>query len=146
MISKKTPGKWRLIVDLLSPEGRSVNEGVSKHLCSVQYVTVDDAALAAATKGQGVLLAKVDVAHAYRDIPIHPDDRWLLGMVWDDSMFIDMALPFGLRSSPKVFSSVADAVEWILKQQAIPIVMHYLDDFLLIGAPSSAECKLALET
>lgn len=67
--------------------------------------------------------------HIHRNIPIYPDDRWLLGMVWDDSLFIDTALLFGLRSAPKILSAVAHAVGWILKQQGVPIVMHHLDDF-----------------
>ena len=34
--------------------------------------------------GRGALLAKFDLKAAYRNVPVHPDDRWLLGMVWDD--------------------------------------------------------------
>ena len=30
--------------------------------------------------GQGSLLAKFDVEGAYRTVPVHPEDRWLLGM------------------------------------------------------------------
>ena len=35
------PGQWRLILDLSSPEGHSVNDGIPKPLFSVHYVTVD---------------------------------------------------------------------------------------------------------
>ena len=35
--------KWRLIVDLSFPKGKSVNDGISKTLCSLSYITVDDA-------------------------------------------------------------------------------------------------------
>ena len=57
------------------------------------------------------MIAKVDVRSAYRNIPIHPDDRWLLGMMWDGALYIDAALPFGLRSAPKIFTAVADAAQ-----------------------------------
>ena len=117
VIPKKTPGKWRLIVDLSAPEGTSVNDGVDDKYCSLHYVSVDDAAEAIVAKGQGALLAKVDIASAYRNIPIHPDDRWLLGMKWENSIFLDTALPFGLRSAPKIFTAVADAAQWILQQR-----------------------------
>ena len=53
-------------------------------------------------------------------------------------------LPFRLRSAPKILNAVADAVEWILKEAGVSVVFHYLDDFLLIGAPNSAECAQAL--
>ena len=29
------PGKWRLIIDLSSPEGWSVNDGIERELCSI---------------------------------------------------------------------------------------------------------------
>ncbi len=38
---KSKPGKWRLIVDLSSPSGHSVNDGIEKELCSLSYVSVD---------------------------------------------------------------------------------------------------------
>ena len=59
-------------------------------------------------------MAKVDVKSAYRNVPIHPHDRWLMGTLWEGSLYIDTALPFGLQSAPKIFTAVADAVEWIV--------------------------------
>ena len=32
------PGKWRLIVDLSSPAGKSVNNGIPSDLCSLTYM------------------------------------------------------------------------------------------------------------
>ena len=37
------PGKWHLILDLSSPGGHSVNNGIPKDPYSLKYVTVDDA-------------------------------------------------------------------------------------------------------
>ena len=34
---------------------------------------------------------------------MHADDRLLLVMRWREKIYIDLALPFGLRSAPKVF-------------------------------------------
>ena len=79
------PGKWRLILDLSSPEGHSVNDGIEPDMCSLKYSSVDAAAEIIAHLGQGALLAKIDIAHAYRNIPVHPQDRHLLGMMWDSS-------------------------------------------------------------
>ena len=136
VVPKSTPGKWRLIVDLSSPEGKSVNDdGVSIPRCSLAYVRVEDGVQGVATMGRGSLMAKVDIHQAYRAIPVHPADRDLLGMVWHGNLFIDAALPFGLRSAPKIFKAVADAVTWIIRQQGLRFVIHYLDDFLLIGPP-----------
>ena len=57
LISKKIPGEWRLIVDLSSPEGYSVNDGVYNHLCSLKYISVDDA-LAVIRAGPGSSLGQ----------------------------------------------------------------------------------------
>ena len=84
---KSTPGKWKLIVDMSSPEGFSVNDGILEALCSLSYVTINDAVLRVLAYGQGALLAKIDICSAYRTVPVHPDDRWLMGMSWEDQCF-----------------------------------------------------------
>ena len=78
-------------------------------------------------------MAKADIKQAYRIVPVHPENRLLLGMVWDDSLFVDSALPFGLCSAPKIFNTLADALEWLVKREGVESVLHYLDDFLLVG-------------
>ena len=55
--------------------------------------------------GQGVPLAKVDIEHAYRNIPLHPNDRILFAMRWKEKLYVDTVLPFGLCSAPKIFFS-----------------------------------------
>ena len=97
---KHQPGKWRLILDLSSPDGHSVNDGIRKDPFTVQYMKVDDIIAGIMSLGWGTLLAKFDVESAYRIIPVRPDDRYLLGMQWQGNYFVDMALPFGLRSVP----------------------------------------------
>jgi len=72
---------------------------------------VDKVAKAAQRLGPGALLAKVDIKSAYRLVPVHPDDRPLLGVMWKGAYYIDAMLPFGLRSAPKIFTAVADALE-----------------------------------
>ena len=111
VIPKSSSNKWRLIVDLSAPDGASVNDGVDSSLTSLSYVGVEDAAEGVRSSGRGALLAKVDIKSAYRNIPVHPEDRWLLGMMWDGALFVDTVLPFGLRSVPKIFTAIADAVE-----------------------------------
>ena len=139
------PGKWRLILDLSSPSGASVNDGISKDLCSMHYATLDEALAVIVDLGPGALLAKIDIKEAYRNIPVHPDDRPLLGMAWGGRTYIDCQLPFGLRSAPLLFSVVADVLEWIVLQKGVSFCMHYLDDFLTAGPAKTETCASNLK-
>ena len=60
------PSKWRLIVDLSSPHGQSVNDGIEPHLCTVEYLRMDEVLGRIAASGRGTQLAKMDIASAYR--------------------------------------------------------------------------------
>ena len=59
-------------------------------------------------------------------------------------MYIDTVLPFGLRSAPKIFNAVADAVEWVVCSNSVVEICHYLDDLLVAGAPGSSQCMESL--
>ena len=146
VIPKGRTGKWRLITDLSFPEGRGVNDGIDPQYCSLEYVSVDEVALAAAGLGKGSLLAKIDIRAAYRLVPVFPRDRLLLGMRWRGQLYVDAMLPFGLRSAPKLFNALADALEWCLRRNGVHRVWHYLDDFVVVGRPESVECHHFLET
>ena len=135
-----TPGQWRLITDLSFPEGTSVNDGINPDLCSLQYITVDEVARAALVLGPGALLAKLDIRAPYRLVPVHPDDCPLLGFQWQGAHYVDGMLPFGLCSAPKLFTAIADALEWMVRQRGVTEVAHYLDDFIVVGPPESPSC------
>ena len=84
---------------LLSPPNYSANDGTSPSLCSLSYSSVDDAVHHIVRLGSGAMLAKFDLTSAYQVVPIHPQDRMLLGMVWNGGLYVDGALPIGLRST-----------------------------------------------
>ncbi len=71
------PGKWGLILDLSSREGSCVNDGIEKELCTLSYVSIDQVTDCIISFPPGALMAKIE---AYRNIPVHPHDRPLLGM------------------------------------------------------------------
>ena len=134
VILKKQSDPWMLILDLSAPEGWSVNDGIDPSLCTFLSV-----------KGQGSLMAKIDIKSAYRIVPIHPEDRHLLGMVWEDKLYVDTALPFGLRSAPIIFTTIADAIEWFARCNGVSNIFHYLDYYLIIGNPQSKQCESVTE-
>lgn len=83
----------RKMVDLLFPEGKSVNDSINPKLCSLRYI------------------AKIDIKAAYCLIPVASKDRPYLGR--------KSVLPFGLRSAPKIFNAVVDALEWCMIKEGV---------------------------
>ena len=135
--------KWRMIVDLSSPRGSSINDGINEESCSLSYVSLDDAVGLIQSLGPCTQLVKMDLKDAYRLIPVHPDDQHLLAISWENNVYIDRALPFGLRSAPILFAAVANALSWTLYSRGIRYLLHYLDDFLVLGAPYTHEAPAA---
>ena len=67
-------------------------------------------------------------------------------MRWRDGVYVDTCLPFGLRSAPKIFTAVADGLEWVVRKKGVGLIEHYLDDFIVMGGPDSATCSQSLDT
>ena len=121
-----------------------MNSGINAALCSLKFTSVENISLALRSLGRGALIAKLDVKAAYRLIPVHPEDRPLLGIEWRGAQYVDAMLPFGLCSAPKIFTAVADGLEWILRQRGIRYIDHYLDYYVTFGPAGSPECAKAL--
>ena len=140
-------GTWRMIMHLSAPLGSSVNDGIDPEHYSLGYSTLDDAIRLIAKFGRNALMAKVDLKSAFRMIPVQKKDWDLLGIYWREKFYVDKRLPFGLRSSPFLFNQLAEALQWILvNNYHISAILHYLDDYLLVGPPGSGECKQHQET
>ena len=122
-----------------------MNDGIDPQDFSLQYIKVDQVICMVSHYGPGAFMAKFDVESPYRNIPVRPEDRFLLGLRWCGQFYVDLLLPFGLRSAPFIFNSVADMVEWILlHNHRLSDLLHYLDDFITTGPPQSLQCAYNL--
>ena len=132
----KKDGGWRLILDLSFPFGHSVNDGINKDEFTLTYSKVSDAISLIIKAGRGALMGKVDIK----------SDRHLLGMFWQGGYYLDLALPFGLRSAPAIFNSLADLFHWCLVNNwNVLDLLHYLDDCFTLGPPLSDICASRLK-
>ena len=73
-----------------------MNDGIIKEQCSLTYVSVDQVASRILELGRETTLSKMEVQQAYRQVPVFPQDRLLLGMGWKGRVYVDKVLPFGL--------------------------------------------------
>ena len=115
--------KWHLVFDLSCPADHSVNWSIDG---SLSYVTVDQIAACVLALRHGALMAKSDIKHGYSQVPVHPQNRILLGMQWQGQFYVDATLPFGLHSTPLIFSTMADALEWVMKRSGVDHIFHYI--------------------
>ena len=142
----KKDGSYRLIIDLSSPPGRSINDGVLKNDHSVVFSRFDDAVTMVQHLGKGAIMAKIDIKHAFRICPVRPEDYECLGTFWEGLYFVELRLPFGLRSSVFIFNTFADALQWILKNKHLIVeLIHYLNDFFTAGEADSPQCAANIE-
>ena len=125
-------------MDLSHPCDGSVNEGIDPALCSLSYVTVVRAVQALAT---GTLMAKVDIKVTYRLMLVHPDDAHCLVCYGAAASSRMRCYLFSFHSSPKIFNTVADELEWCLHQRGVKQVYHYLNNFITIGPLASDQCQ-----
>ena len=65
---KNKPNKWRLILDLSSPDDHSVNVDIDKDLASLTYISVDVTVIRRV--GKGALLGKTDIKQAYQNVSV----------------------------------------------------------------------------
>ena len=147
VIPKSTPGKFRLITDLSFPLGNSVNDLIDDSEAEVSYAGIPEALAMIMKLGQGAMLAKFDIKRAYRLLPVYTLHRPFLGMQWKGKFYVDLAIPFGIRSGPKIFTRFGDSLQFLLGSTGgVNNVIHYLDDFLLAGPASSLICERNLQT
>ena len=136
----------RLIHDCSMPHGVGVNSYIDIEKQSFQ--TLDDACRLI---GKDFFLAKIDLRHAYRSVPVHPANRDALGLKWKftgDKHYTylkDTRLPFGARSAPGIFHRLTQSVRRMMQRRGYPLIIVYLDDFLVIGRTQHG-CQAAFDT
>jgi hypothetical protein len=134
-LTPKSDGGWRRIQHLSHPPGHSVrvNDHIPRQWGSLVYTQFDEAVATVLRAGPHCLLVKRDLTDAFRHIPVHTDDWWLLGFRWGEAFYQDLFLPFGLRTPPAIFDLFATVLEWIARGEVqLPHAQHYLDDFLMV--------------
>ena len=117
-------------MNLFIPSGNSINDAISPAYSSFHYVTVLQVVELIL---QGSCLTKIDLKAAFRRVPVHSADQHHLGISWRDHNLCNRALPFGLRSAPIIFNTVADGLTWAMICSNIIDLAHNLDNFIFLS-------------
>ena len=92
---------WYWIIDLSHPHDHSINDVISSSLCSIKYTTIDDAI------NQILNVPAFSGNKEYFQITAGAPSRQLI-MNWNNSIYIDLCIPFGLHAALKLFNVAAD--------------------------------------
>ena len=71
-------------------------------------------------------------------VTVHPQDRLLLGMWWNKLWIACYCL--AIDQPPKIFTVIANTLEWVLSLQGVAQVYHYLDNFIALCEPEQETC------
>ena len=110
------------------------------------YLSIDNAIQKILQYGKGTMLTKIDIQSAFYLMPVHPEDHHLLTVSGKGQVYIDHCIPFGVRSAPKSFNTLADLLSWAAQKAGVSYLIHYLDDYLTMGPPLSKKYANAMWT
>ena len=134
-------------MDLSQPHGSSINDGISKDDFPCEYSHFDEATDLVNKGGRDSLMCKLDIQHAYRLLPVRPDQWYHLCYYWEGNYYVDLVLPFGLRSSGAIFNIFAKLVRWILQHHyLIRDITNYSDDFFAVLGKIMSSAHRQLDT
>ncbi len=146
-VPKANSDELRLIHDCSMPKGQGVNSYVPT-LEKLHFQSIDDAIKLV---DRDYYLAKIDLRHAYRSVPVHPANCPALGLKWTflgdeaPTYLMDTRLCFGGRRSPGIFHRLTQSVRRMMHRKGFDGIVVYLDDFLVVS-PTKEECTLVFNT
>lgn len=133
-LAEKRSGGYRLVLNVKKlnkflPNQTFKMEGLSSIL---PYINSSDWA------------ATIDLKDAYYHVPIAKESQCMLGFAVQDKHFQFRALPFGLRTAPRIFTRLIRVVAAELRKRGIKIFC-YLDDWIIFS-PSQSDLIRHIET
>ena len=142
MTRSKPDGSRRLIVDLSWPHGASVNSAIPDDTfdgreCKLKYPTLDTIVEAISKIGKNALIYKVDLKRAYRNLRSDPRDFSVLGLNWQGKCYVDVSVPFGLKTGASACQMVTDSITHLMNNSGY-WTCAYLDDIVGVSPPSNA--------
>ena len=119
----KSDGSWRTMINL-----RALNRFVA-----APHFKMESVRTAKGIIQRGDWMAKLDLKDAYLAVPIDSQHQKFLKFRWNSQTWQFRALPFGLNSSPQVFTKLLKPVVAVLRKLGIRLIL-YMDDMLVLAS------------
>eukprot|EP00731_Ephydatia_muelleri_P014695 Em0008g415a len=114
--------------------GWIINDPIKKEDLSAHYSSVNDAV---------ALLSQYNEGKDQPESCLPPDSSTNCGL-GAPGHGQDTCLQFGLHSALSLFNNYANALHWIMASNYGAQLLHYLDDFLLVGPSGKDTCQEAM--
>ena len=133
----KDNDKRRVILDLSFPNGASVNDAVTREAFddvpfTLKFPTVDDILDKVRSHKGRVLLSKIDIARAFRNLRIDPVDAFRFGIQWQDQYFLDASAAFGWVFGTAAFQMTSDTILYIMRHETDSLFV-FIEDFIMVS-------------
>ena len=144
----KDGDKRRVILNLSYPTGQSVNDHVDKNEFDhtpfiLKFPTIDSIAQNISEAGDDVVLFKVDVARAFRNLRVDPANALKFGIKWADAFYVDLAIAFGWTHGSGAFQILSDAIAFIMAKKGVKLHC-YIDDYIIVSSKHKALTEFTL--
>jgi hypothetical protein len=140
LVPKPGSAKLRMVQDLSFPRNDpsllSVNSYIDASLFPTAWGSFINTAKMILALPEGCMLASFDISSAYRLTPILPSQQNWTCVAWQDKIWVDRAVMFGMSSSAGVFGAVADMLVAIYNTAGFGPISKWVDDFLVARLPN----------
>ena len=130
---KRGSDDLRVILDLSFPDGAGVNSSIMQDNLDggpfkLRLPSPLDLGTLMLSLGRGCKLYKVNLSRAYRQLRSDPLNCPLLGIAWDGSYYVDLAIPFDLRHGASACQRVSEAAGQIVAERYGSTTLAFVDD------------------
>ena len=125
----------RVIMDLSFPQGNALNDQVTKEKFDgtplvLKLPSIDDFVKDIVSIKEDPVMFKIDVARAFRNLPVDPVDALKLGIKWEGSFYLDKSVAFGWIFGTASFQLLSDSIAYFMRDYCN---LHcYIDDYVAV--------------
>ena len=125
----------RVILDLSYPRGNSLNDKVSKdcfegNLFALKLPSIDIVVQDIIDTQNDPVIFKVDVARAFRNLPVDPADSLKFGLKVNNQYFLDKSVAFVWVHGTASYQLISNAIAYLMRNQ---VRLHcYIDDYVAV--------------
>ena len=122
-------------MDLSFPQGKALNDQVTKGVFDgtrlvLKLPSIDDIVRDIVTTGEDPVMFKVDVARAFRNLPVDPVDALKLAIKWEGRFYLDKSVAFGWIFGTALFQLLSDSIAYLMRDFCS---LHcYIDDYVAV--------------